>query len=212
MESKGMSMIRWRGPGGVVVALLVGSLALAGLVQGTPTQSTPGQPFQEILDAIGNLSAAQQQIATEFGAQVDRIENQVDNVSAKVDDIEDKLDVLDVQAIGEEAFADPGEGPEVDTAVNNALILVRVTFKGEGVSGLTAADFTIATRLVPAGECALEIDGVSTFGSPDGDYALTVTPIDSFASCDWAAGSYISSLEVSSGGMTGSTLVEVDVT
>ncbi len=203
MESKNMKW--WKSPGGALVALLLGGMSLAGLVQATPPASSPGQPFQEILDAIGNLSAAQQQIATTFGAQVDQIEN-------KVDSIEDKLDVLDVKAIGEEAFADPGEGPVADIPVNNALILVRVTFKGEGVSGLTAADFTIATRLVPAGECALEIDELSTFGPPDGDYALAVTPIDSFASCDWAAGSYVSTIEVSSGGMTGSTLVEVVVT
>jgi hypothetical protein len=183
----------------------MGSMAMAGVVQGTPPASNPGQPFQEILDAIHALSENQTQIATQFGVQVDHIND-------TVNDIEDKLDVLDVKAIGTEAFADPGEGPEIDPAVNNALILVRVTFKGEGVSGLTAGDFTIATRLVPAGECALEIDELSTFGSPDGDYALSVTPIDSFESCDWEAGSYISSLEVSSGGMTGSTLVEVVVT
>jgi hypothetical protein len=70
----------------------------------------------------------------------------------------------------------------------------------------------ISTRLVPAGECGLEIYEVSSFGGPDGDYFLAVTPIDSFESCDWAAGAYISSLEVSSGGMKGSTLVEIDVT
>lgn len=187
------------------MALLVSSMALAGLVQGTPPESNPGQPFQEILDAIDALSDAQTQIAVEFGAQVD-------DIQATVNDIEDKLDVLKVDAIGTEAFADPGEGPVADIPVNNALILVRVTWKGEGISGLTATDFTIATRLVPAGECALQIDELSTFGAPNGDYALAVTPIDSFASCDWAAGSYISSIEVSSGGMKGSTLVEVVVT
>jgi hypothetical protein len=194
----------WKSPGGVVVVLLLGSMSVAGVVQATPPAGNPGQPFQEILDAIDALSDAQTQIAVEFGAQVDDIQN-------TVNDIEDKLDVLDVEAIGTEAFADPGEDPVADIPVNNALILVRVTWKGEGISGLTAADFTIATRLVPAGECALEIDEVYTFGSPNGDYGLAVTPIDT-EGCDWAAGSYISSLEVSSGGMKGSTLVEVLVT
>jgi hypothetical protein len=202
MESKGMRW--WRSPGGVVVALLLGSMALAGLVQGTPPEENPGQPFQEILDAIEELSEAQQQIAGNFGEQVNGIED-------TVNEINDKLDVLSVEAIGTEAFADPEEGPEAEIPGNNALILVRVTYLGEGVSGLTADDFTIATRLVPAGECGLEIDELSTFGSPDGDYALAVTPIDT-EGCDWAAGSYISSLEVSSGGMKGSTLVEVVVT
>lgn len=202
MKSKGMK--RWKSPGGVVVALLLGSMAMAGVVQATPPASNPGQPFQEILDAIDALSDAQTQIAINFGAQVDDIQN-------TVNEINDKLDVLDVQAIGTEAFADPEEGPEAEIPGNNALILVRVTLHGEGVSGLTESDFTIATRLVPPGECGLEIDELSSFGSPNGDYALAVTPVDS-EGCDWEAGSYISSIEVSSGGMTGSTLVELVIT
>ena len=195
----------WTRVGVSGLAILVAAVMWAGLVRAPPPDENPGQPFQEILDAIAELQAEQQAIADASGEQVDEIEE-------KIDEIEDKLDVLQVEAIGIEAFADPGEGPGQVEAVNDALILVRVTWKGAGVSGLAAADFTIATRLVPAGECALEIDELSFFGPPEGDYALRVTPIDTFASCDWAAGSYVSSLEVSALGMTGSTLVEIVVT
>src|SRR5574342_1096813 len=95
MDSKRMN--RLKGPGGLLVALLVGSVAVAGLVQGTPPASSPGQPFEEILDAIEDLSAAQGQIAADFGEQVTRIEQKVDNIADQLDDVNDKLDEIEAK-------------------------------------------------------------------------------------------------------------------
>jgi len=192
-----------------MVAVVLGTLVITGLVRAPPPGDNPGQPFQEILDAIADLQSGQDALQDD----VDDLGEQLDDVESKVDDIEDKLDVLSVEAIGTEAFADPGEGPVQVPAVNDALILVRVTFKGEGVSGLVAANFDIATRIVPPGECELEIDDLAIFGTHyAGDYAFRVTPIDTFAGCNWAAGTYISSIEVSALGMKGSTLVSLVIT
>ena len=88
-----------------------------------------------------------------------------------------------------------------------------MTWKGEGVAALTSANFDIATRLVPPGECELENDDFSIFGTHySGDYALTVTPIDTFAFCDWAPGSYVPTLQVDALGMKGSAIFEIIIT
>lgn len=165
--------------------------------------------LDEIKELIIGLAARMQ---SDHGAQ----DTQLVAIGDEVVNIEDKLDVLQVDAIGNEANADPGE----DSAdpFNNANILIRVSFKGEGIADLTEANVQLTTRLVPPGTCALEVDEFNFFGPPAGDYALSVTPVDhptgspeQTTVCDWAAGEYGSSIVVTWNGMSGSTLVEFEV-
>lgn len=127
-------------------------------------------------------------------------------LEAQLGALADRLDYLDVAA--EAGTAAVGGLPP--RPPNEALVLLRVTFAGDGVDGLDASAFDIRTRIAPAGECSLEIDDVDAMG--DGDYVVAVTPVDEPTACDWAAGDYVSSVVVTSpAGRLGSTLARVTV-
>lgn len=130
----------------------------------------------------------------------------VDDLQARVARLQEILSALDVAVESSPGAAGAGLAPQPP---NEAFLLVRVSFAGAGVSGIPESGFTLATRIVPAGECALEIDTFTDFGG--GDYGLGVTPVDSSASCDWEAGDYLSSVLVQSGGSSGSALSRLSI-
>lgn len=130
-----------------------------------------------------------------------QVESRLASVEARLSALEARLAFLDVSA---ETAAGAVEGTTVE-----ALSLVRVTHAGEDLSGLAIEDFAIATRIVPAGECSLEIDAIEAFAN--GDYVLHLTPVDTAASCDWGAGDYVASLTVTGSLGEGSVLVRVSV-
>ena len=90
-----------------------------------------------------------------------------------------------------------------------AFIVLAVTYKGAGISGLTIGNFTLGTHIVGPGGSTLRINALSDHG--DGKYLLDVVPI---STGDWRPGKYLLSVKVDlhpTYDASGMTVVTLDV-
>lgn len=103
-----------------------------------------------------------------------------------------------IQMVAAEGLADAGD-------TDNAFIVLSVTSGDGPVTGLTAANFTPNTYIVPAGGAAVTISSVST--SLAGSYLVRIVP----AVSNWRQGRYLIAVRANTGLGTGVGVVALDV-
>jgi hypothetical protein len=87
----------WASMGAIGVALLMASLAFSGTVMGPPPDDNPGQPFEQIMDAIEALELDVEGLGDEIdalGDDIDGLSDQLDDLASDIDQLQDDLDDL----------------------------------------------------------------------------------------------------------------------
>lgn len=87
----------WASMGAIGVALLMASLAFSGTVMGPPPPDNPGQPFEQIMDAIEALELDVEGLGDEIdalGDDIDALSDQLDDLASDIDQLSDDLDAL----------------------------------------------------------------------------------------------------------------------
>lgn len=83
--------------GAVGVALLMASLAFSGIVLAPPPDDNPGQPFEQIMDAIEELGLdvdGLTAVIEDLEGDIDALSDQMDDLATDIDQLQDDLDAL----------------------------------------------------------------------------------------------------------------------
>lgn len=230
----------WANAGAVGVLLLLTSLAFSGTVIGPPPPDNPGQPFEQIMDAIEDLAldvGGLGDAIDDLSDQLDDLESAIDDLGDDLDDVADdvsdiltevtnieaKLDHLDIEVVvyvdvcGDGASQCGFNGHSYAAAAkgnhNPIRVFLSVTLHGQPVSGLTDADIVFNNGFVaPGGPGAIECDATDC----GGDYFQASGNIYGFflhpaAAWNWQDGQYFGEVNINYGGITGVAAVNWDI-